>query len=1165
VRNSIRYAVLALVCLALGAPAQEFRATIDGIVTDSSGAVVAGATIKTTNVERGISAEATTNAAGRYTVQFLLPGNYKLVAEKSGFRSYVRDGIVLAASDRLGLDIRLEVGSLTDAITVVGEVPLLQTESASRTAMIDNRVVENVPAGTRNVFALQYTQPGVIKASTYWGTMGITAFGNINSVSIGGGVKGENEAVMDGVTTTQSDRGVAYVPPLSTTQEVTIQNHSYDAQFGRVGGGVTLINLKSGTNAFHGQMFEYNMNKALIAMPWEANKAGLKKENIKYNANEFGAQFDGPVYIPKVFDGRNRLFFLLSYEAERTRQTGGQVRTLPQTEMLTGDFSKLVTDKGQAITLYDPLTTKLGSDGKYTRTPFAGNAIPTARINPVTAKLITYYPKPTRDGDGLSRANNYMNFMPNEGRLDAWLGKIDYQVSQKSRVSFRYGQTDNIYFQKRVWGTNAAEPNTEWPGQRVPRNWGADWTYTLSPKMVLNLRAGLSRYESFGGNSFAKDFDPRTLGFPDSLVRQFTTLQFPRVNVEGYSELGANFVTSYQTHDSWTLQPNVSYTMGRHFFKFGAEFRRYNDNSLQPGAAAGTYSFTRGWTQANPLQADALSGNGFASFLLGNPNSGSVDRNIDPSYSNFYYALFVQDDLKLTSKLTLNLGLRWDYETPRWERYDRMVRGFAFDQASPLASKVPSLNLRGGLNFAGVNGQSRYAFDSFRANFQPRIGIAYQFLPKFVFRGGWALSYLGQSSQGDPTGFSLATPIVATLDGGLTPAASLSDPFPTSIYPNGLLKAPGSSAGMSANLGQAIGFQYVGRKLPYSHQISFGFQYEMHGWLLDASYVGNMTRRRPVGMGLNFLSLSTLNAIPVDQRQAYFTTKVDNPMAGQLTGSSLNVAQLTRQQLLYAYPQYTGVSMSDVPIGQQRYDSLQLTARHRFSKGLTMTASYTLSKNLEQANLLNAQDANLADFLSSGLEKRVVDFDVPQKFAVVGSYDLPFGRKRPWLAHMHPVIDGALGGWTLAGEGVLQSGFPFTFPNAAPLAAQSAKLTNAQRDERAIAAGRTGFDPSVDKWFDTNLFPKTAGPAPYTLQNFPTRFPDVRCMAFYVTDFTLSKEFSVKERARLQVRMEAQNIMNHPWLSKLQSNNVTNSRFGQLAMEMSNVPRMIALGLKLVF
>jgi hypothetical protein len=1146
--------------------AQEFRASIAGIVTDASGAAVPGARIAVTSAERGVVTGAVSNDSGRYLVQFLLPGAYRLTAEKSGFRTYQREGIRLEATDRPTIDIKLELGTVSGAVTVVGEVALLQTETASRTAVVDNKVVENVPAGTRNVFALQYTQAGVIKASTYWGTMGITAFGNIDSVAIGGGVKGENEAVMDGVTTTQSSRGIAYVPPLSTTQEVTIQSNSYDAQFGRVGGGVTMINLKSGTNSLHGQLFEFNTNKSLIGMPWEANKAGLKRSDIKYIGNNFGVQMDGPVYLPKLFNGRNRVFFLISYEAERTRQTGGQVRTLPTSEQLQGDFSQLYTDAGQLVTVYDPLTTALAADGKsYIRTPFAGNVLPKDRLNPVAIKLAAFYPQPTRTGDGLSRANNYMNFMPNTGRLDSWLGKMDVLVSQKSRIAFRYGQSDNIYYQKRVWGTNAAEPNTEWPGQRVPRNWGADWTYTLSPVAILNLRGGLSRYESFNGNSFAKGFDPRTLGFPDSLVRQFTTLQFPRINIDSYSEMGASAVTNYPTHDTWSLQPNLSYSAGRHFLKFGGEFRRYNDNTLQPGAAAGIYSFTRAWTQANPQQASALSGNGFASFLLGYPASGSVDRNIDPAYSNFYYAVFVQDDLRLTSKLTLNLGLRWDYETPRWERYNRMVRGFAFNEASPLAAKVTGLNLKGGLQFAGVNGNSRYAFDTFKKSFQPRIGFAYHIRPRWVLRGGWALSYLGQSSQGDPTGFSQSTPLVATLD-SLKPAATLSDPFPTSIYPSGLLTAPGSSAGLSANLGQAIGFQYLNRKLPYSQQFSFGLQRELRGgWIVDATYIGNLTRRRPVSMSLNFLSLATLQGVAVDQRATYFVQAVANPMAGLLSSSSLNGATLRREQLLVDYPQYTSVTLNDVPIGQQHYDSLQLMARHRFSRGLSLTASYSISKTLERINLLNAQDADTSNLLNTKLEQRLADFDIPQKVALVGSYDLPFGRKRRMFVNMNPVVDGFVGGWTLSAQSVVQSGFPLAFPNAAPLSAKSAKLTNEQRDQRAREAGRSGFDPSVDKWFDTTLFPKTAGPAAYTLQNFPTRFPDVRCMAFYVVDMALYKEFVMREKVRWQLRMDAQNIMNHPWLSQLQSSSVTNSKFGQLAQSMSNVPRMISLGMKVVF
>jgi hypothetical protein len=569
----------------------------------------------------------------------------------------------------------------------------------------------------------------------------------------------------------------------------------------------------------------------------------------------------------------------------------------------------------------------------------------------------------------------------------------------------------------------------------------------------------------------AKDFDPRQLGFPSSLVTQFTTLQFPRFNFQNYSEIGTDRVTSYETHDTWSLQPNMSWIRGRHSLKYGAEFRKYNDNNLNPGAASGIYNFDAAWTQANPLRADAASGNDFASFLLGYPsstNQGRVDRNIDPAYSNRYYALFVQDDFKVTSTLTLNLGLRWDYETPRQERFNRMIRGFGFNQPSPIASQVQGLTLTGGLLYAGVNGVSRYAFETQKSNFQPRIGVAWQFRRKWVMRGGYGLSYLGQSSFGQPLGFSRPTPLVASLDAGLTPVASLSDPFPSSIYPGGLLQPIGNTLGLATNLGQGISFQYVNRPLPYAHQYSFGLQRELPGnWLVDVSYVGNITKRLPVPLDLNFIPLTTLQSLPVEQRASYFTAAVPNPMAGLLPGSSLNGSTIPRRQLLYAYPQYASVQATDVPIGQQRYDSVQMKGQHRFTKGLSLTMAYTISKALEQVSTLNQQD----------IEKRLVQFDVPQKFSVIGTYDLPFGRHRSMLSNMHPVLNGVLGGWTFSGEWVTQSGFPFNFPNAAPLEARSAKLSDSQRDELARQKGRQQFDPSYDKWFDVTLFPRVSGPA----------------------------------------------------------------------------------------
>ena len=1137
--------------LTLTALAQEFRATISGDVVDASGAPVEGAKVVVTNIERNTTTETTTNSSGRYVAQFLPPGKYQLTIEKTGFKKFIREGIGLNAADRLAIDVKLEVGAVVESTLITGETPLLQTETASRTATIENRMLENIPTSGRNLYQLQYIQPGVIKNSTYWGSMELYAFGNVNGVSISGGRSGENETLIDGVSNTNGGRGVTFVPSLNSTQEFTLHTNTYDSQFGRVGGGVTSITIKSGTNALHGQLFEFFKNEKLNANDWIANKNNV--ERTKYRNNTFGFEVDGPVYIPKLFDGRNRAFFMISLEGLRERGAGGLVTSLPTAEMLRGDFSKLFNNSGAQVVIYDP----------FTRAPFPENKIPANRINPIAAKVASFYPQPNRRSDGLDNLGNYAVFNPTRNGYDSWLGKMDLHLNQKSQVSFRYGQTPWSNFARIAWGTNAAEPSNEAPSTRVSRNWGMDWNYTISPSLVFNLRGGLARYEAFSGNNFGGGFDPKELGFPASLVSQFTALQFPRFELGSYSPLGAQQVAGYQTQDTWSVQPNLSWNQGHHFRKMGFEFRLYNENRLQPGAASGTYTFNKNWTSLNPQRPDATSGNEFASFLLGLPASGSIPRNIDPAYQNKYYALFIQDDWKILPNLTLNLGLRWDLETPRVERYDRMVRGFAFDQPSPIANRVSGLNLRGGILFAGPD--NREAFLRDKNNFQPRIGVAYQFRDKWVLRAGYGLTYLGQNAAGSAGGFSRPTSLIATTDNGLTPAVSLSDPFPTSLFPNGLLKPIGNSLGLETDLGQSITAQFLDRPLPYSQQFSVGLQRELPGkWLVDVSYVGNITRKLPWQQppGLNFIPSDILNSIPLADRAAYFNASVTNPMAGLLPNSSFNGSTIPRQRLFFAFPQYNNVTITDVPIGSQRYDSLQTKVTRRFSQGLAAQVAYTISKTLEQVTLLNAQDINLSNLLDTKLEKRLYQFDVPQKLAAVVSYELPFGKGKRFGDGFHPILNGVVGNWNLNAQYVHQSGFPFDYPNAAQLEARSAKLSNDQRDERAKANGR--FDPSVDKWFDTSLFP-TAAQAPFTLRNFPTRFPDVRSPALRTWEISVFKDFVIKERVRWQIRGDFQNAFNFPFFGALQSNNVTDSRFGQLRADITNQQRHVALVMKVLF
>lgn len=1170
-----------LLCTLTAAFAQEFRATISGEVTDQSGAILPGAKVVALSVERNVPYDAVTNGSGRYVIQFLLPGKYTISVEHPGFKKYVREGVELLGSDKAALDIKLELGALSDSVAVSGELSELQTETATRQSTVENKILEDVPSGGRNLYALEYNEPGVVKTSTYWGSMELYAFGNVNGVQISGGKGGENETVLDGVTNTKSDRGVAFVPNIAATQEFTIQTNSYDAQFGRVGGGVMMVNLKSGTNAYHGQLYDYFKNDKLNAGDWNNNAYG--QANQPFKNNTFGFEFDGPVRIPKLFNGRNKLFFLISLEGLREHNPGGQQTTLPLPEQLKGDFSHLYNDSGQLVTIYDPLTTVLGPDGQtYQRQPFPGNIIPANRINPIAAKVASFYPAPNFPGNGPANTDNYEKILPSINQYDSWLGKMDYVYSEKSRGSFHYGQTPWLNYSKLVWGTNAAEPTGEYPSTRVARSWAADWTYLLNATMVLNLRAGLGRYEGFSGNTYGKDFNPTQLGFPASLVGQFGVLEFPRFTIQNYSQLGSNGVYNYTTQDVYSLQPSLSWTRGRHFLHLGGELRRYNDNNLSAGLASGSYNFDPGFTQANPLQADNTSGNAFASFLLGYPSGGNVDTRVNPAFRANYYALFAQDDFKVTPRLTLNLGLRWDYETPREERYNRMVRGFAFNQASPIAAAVKSspdaaacpacaAGLTGGLLYAGTSGDSRYAFIPHRLNFQPRLGVAYLLTSKLVLRGGWALSYLGQNSNGPQTGYSQSTPLISSLDGGLTPAVSLSDPFPASIYPSGLLKPIGNSQGLVTNLGQGVSFQYLDRPLPYTQQFSAGFQYQLPaGWLVDISYVGNQTRRLPVSLGLNFIPTNVLTRLPVEQRVNYFTQQVNNPMAGLLPNSSFNGSTIPLQQLLVAYPQYQSVTMTDVPLGTQRYDGVQMKATHRFSHGLSMTVAYTNSKTLQRLTVLNPQDVNLANPLKTPLEKRLVDYDVPQQLSFMWTYDLPFGRNRPFGAHMNKWMDGVLGGWTVAGVYNSHSGFVIPFPNAAPLVAKSAAYTDAQRDAIGRAGGEAQWDITNDVYFNTSIFP-TQAQAPYTLRNFPTVFPDVRTKPLNIVDASLYKEFRLTERVRFQLHCDAHNVGNFPWMSQTwgghpdPTSDVTNSQFGTLQNEMGNEVRMFVMVAKIVF
>lgn len=1135
--------------------AQEVRASVTGIVTDSSGAAVANATVTVVNVGNRVAVSTTTNQTGNYVTPFLAPGVYELTIEAQGFKKFVRQNMVLQLQDKARVDAQLEVGDLTQNVTVSDAVSTLETETASRSTTLSNEMIANLPTQGRNPFQIAWAAPGVFKAGG-WRYLRSFDIAGTSGFSANGGRSSENEVLLDGISNVQSNRRVIHVPTMDSIQEFKILLNTYDAQYGRTGGGIVTMVTKGGNNDLHGTAYEFFQNAKLNANQFELNAGG--KPRSPNNINAYGFEVSGPVFIPKVYDGRNKLFWMLAYEAMRQRSADPGVVNVPQMEWRTGDFSSLFNAAGQQVLIYDPLTTLANG----TRTPFTGNRIPSARLSKMALEAFKYYPAPTSAGVGPAHIQNYPFPSRWVGDLNQWIGRIDLAVNSRNNVYFRYGQNPFSEYRGLTFITdpsqsNPAEPTGNAPLIRNGRNWTFDWTSTITPRMTLDLRAGLNRWEETTGSSYGTGYDQRQMGVDPALLAQFTRQGFPNINLGTYQRMGTDRLINYAANDAYTLQPNLNMVVGRHFLKFGAEIRRYNDNSLNPGLAAGAYTFDKNWTQAVSNRADATSGNEVATFLLGYPTTAYVDRNIDPAYVHFFYAGFIQDDWKLTSRLTVNLGLRWDYESPAVERYDRMVRTIDFQAASPLAPKVQGMDLKGAVYFANYQGQPRGAFNPDRNNWAPRIGAAYRWKEKWVFRGGYGLYYLGQSATGPANGYSQRTNAVVSINNNQTPAVTTANAF--ALQPGGqLLPAVGNSEGTSSFLGQSIVSNYLARTLPYSHQYSFDIQHELKwGMLIEAGYVGNQTRGLPINSIVNYVPTSELgrrtSTGAIDT--AYYNAQVPNPLAGKIpNNAALNGPTTARVNLMYAFPQFaSGTQIANMPIGKQRYDSFQLKFSKRFDHGVTLLASYTIAKTLEQVDLQNPQNLNLTDVGSTRLIKQPAnEIDIPQKFNFTGVFELPFGKGRLLANDVPKGVDWIIGGWQLDCNVTYMKGWAVGYPNAAQVTPGSAKLDN----------------PSIPQWFNTALWNDASGkrvPAqePFTLKTFPLRFSDVRLPGYQNWDLAMAKTFPIYERLRLQFRFEAVNAMNHPWFTGMASVDVTNAQFGRLNPVQGNLPRFLKLGLNL--
>jgi len=1142
------------VSFALPVLAQDARGTIGGRVSDAQNALVVGVRITATNQATGLSEAAVTNESGAFRLPFLAAGRYRITAEMSGFRNYVQSDVELRLSETLDLKIRMELGSVSETIEVKGGTPLLETANSSTGQLIDSKRLDDLPQRGGNPLELERLAPGVANLTTLR-VMKTSSPDATSNITVNGTGNTSTQFNLDGVSNTTNDRGrgyarVAFIPPSAAVSEFKMQSNPYDAAVGHTFGPVINVSSKGGSNELHGSAYYWAKNSAFDAMNFFDNKAGLGK--VVYQDHRFGATIGGPVLLPKLYNGRNKTFFFYSWEENRFGQpsTSNQTSTVPTAAEHTGDFSALLK-LGAAYQIYNPFTTRPApTAGRYQRDPIPGNIIPKSLLNTVGLNLINIYPMPNQTGlvDG---RNNYYYPDVRMQRYDSHMARVDHAFSENHRMFVRLN-----HYAYEIPKDQMGIPATKELFNQRNQGLTLDDVLVLSPTLVLNLRYGLIN-TSFPEKRATQGTDLAKLGFAPSLVSMIdpTLATVPRTTISGFTALstwsdgdGANTAV---THN---LVADMTKLKGAHSIRFGADGRILRAFANRyPQRIAPDFTFANTYTKGPLDNAAAASlGQELAAMLLGIPG-GNMTSTASFAGNSTYFGLCVQDDYKLSQKLTINLGLRYEMEYPLTDRYNRLVAGYDFTSASPVEaaakvayakSPIPELPAaqfaaKGGLLFTGPDQRSPYNRNN--GHFLPRIGLAYQLDPKTVLRAGYGIYF---DSLGvdrfipTQTGFAQQTPIQASLDNGQTYTSTLANPLP-----NGLLAARGAAGGLSTNLGQAISYVDPNQKQPYSQRWSFGLQrFLAGGFLLDASYVANRSTHLTVTRNINSTPAKYLSTSPLrDQKTIDFLTQTfPNPFNGLNTVYGTSIS---RADLLRPYPQFGDITLTDSS-GYSWYHSLQVRTEKRFAKGYTLVAGYTFSKYMQATEFLNASD--LSPYRS------ISDLDRPHIITASGVYELPFGRGRKFGSSMAKPLDAIAGGWQLNSTVVRQSGAPLGFGNS--IFTGDIQNIALPKDQR-----------SVDRWFNTDAGwdKNSKNQLANNLRTAPLRFSGVRGDGQSTWNFSLAKNFAIYERFKAQFRAETYNTMNHPSFAD-PNTSVTNSSFGVITTANSE-PRNWQLALKLSF
>lgn len=1097
----LKLALALTVIAALPLAAQQGRGTILGNVTDPSGAAVGGATVSIQNTGTNVVVKTQTNGEGFYTSPPLIVGNYQVSVEHGGFKTAVRAGISLQVDQRAEVNVALEMGSVGESVKVTAEAPLVNTEDATVGQVIENKRVEELPINGRSAFALVGLSINM-KSNAGPTQSGFADRGtNLSAFSINGGPSAANYFLVDGMVAINS-----YYPDLNAdlavdaVQEFKVASGSMSAEYGLTAGGVINVATKSGTNSYHGTAYEYVRNDAFNAR----NAFATTVSPLRYN--QYGLSFGGPVIIPHLYNGRNKTFIFGNWEQWNYKLFSQPITTVPIAAQRTGDFSTLYNANGTLIPIYDPATTVANPNGAgFVRSVFPGNVIPQSRLDPVAVNITnTFYPLPNRTPtNAFTNANNFISYIGNVRSMQQYTIRGDQHFSDADSLFVRY-----TYF--RHHDDNGAQ--APWPDPVArdrndnfeTRNGVISETHLFSPTLLNEARIGIARqYFPFQVASYNGGW-PQKLGLPASVP----STALPQVS---------NGLTNFPTETvglrgalTWQLGDTVTLVRGNHNFKMGVEYRLLYGNNYQTSSPSGSYTFPASLT-GNP-QSQSGTGSAYADFLTGYAGSTTFTTHVGESEQGWALAGFLQDDWHVSPRLALSLGLRYDFQLPPYERnggtsnFDR----YTID---------PATKLLGRQEFAGLD-YGRSALNSDKTDFGPRIGFAYDLSGngKTVIRGGYAIFYpsiFNVQYFGNTSGFATTT-TTYTPPGG-------NGNLPALIFRQGLPTPPiqpqGRALGSSAFLGQGVSYDQPDEKTPMSQQWDFSVQRQLPGhWLLEATYTGNHGTHLVAG-GYN------LNQLTAQQYATLGTTlqnTVANPYAGIVPGS-LGASTITLLQSMYAYPYYSSVSVRNPHLGNAIYHAALVRVEKRFTNGLTFLASYTNAKlisdsvataigfgNVEQVTNVGYQNG----LYNRRAERSLDPTDVSQRLVFSGVYELPAGAGKA-LDFKNGVLNNTLGGWQLNAISVIQTGVPVVVTGANNNLAgrpnstgQSAKLAN----------------PTPAEWFNTAVF---VNPPLYTYGNLGRVLPDVRNPGLVNLDLSLVKNFSLREKARLQFRAEAFNVMNH--------------------------------------